>query len=161
MLAESKGLIIKDYRQFFMGHKGDIERRYTLARRNLPEPVLQSLRDTYSKASIYLETKISPESANLGKLYEFEANTKALILKLAGFSEGEITKGRYLELSPKEFLDLINERAKEPAQHQRAQQSAAAEGEWDRKVVTEEEDREFDRGRLGAFPHILKREDRD
>ena len=32
MLAESRGLIIRDYRVFFMGHKGDIEHRYTLNR---------------------------------------------------------------------------------------------------------------------------------
>src|SRR4030067_1322478 len=29
MLAESKGLVLRDYRQFWMGHKGDIENRYT------------------------------------------------------------------------------------------------------------------------------------
>jgi len=33
MLAESKGLVLRDYRQFWMGHKGDIERK--LARRSL------------------------------------------------------------------------------------------------------------------------------
>jgi hypothetical protein len=27
MLAESKGLVLRDYRQFWMGHKGDIEHR--------------------------------------------------------------------------------------------------------------------------------------
>lgn len=33
MLAESKGMLIRDYREFFMGHKGDIEHRYTLQKR--------------------------------------------------------------------------------------------------------------------------------
>jgi hypothetical protein len=28
MLAESKGLVLRDYRQFWMGHKGDMEARF-------------------------------------------------------------------------------------------------------------------------------------
>ena len=36
MLAESKGLIIRGYRQFFMGHKGDIENTYTTNKCRLP-----------------------------------------------------------------------------------------------------------------------------
>ena len=27
LLAESKGLVLRDYRQFWMGHKGDVENR--------------------------------------------------------------------------------------------------------------------------------------
>lgn len=36
MLAESKGLVLRDYRQFWMGHKGDIENRYTTNKQRLP-----------------------------------------------------------------------------------------------------------------------------
>jgi len=131
MLAESKSLIIKDYRQFLMGHKGDIERRYTLSKHKLPEPVLQSLREAYAKASVYLETKINPENANLDKLYQFQANTKLMILKLAGFSEHQIKQRKYLELTSEEFFELINSKAEEKENMQ--------EEEWERKVVSEEE----------------------
>ncbi|MEM4234095.1 MAG: hypothetical protein QXU75_02990 [Candidatus Methanomethylicaceae archaeon] len=44
MLAESKGLIIRDYRQFFMGHKGDIENRYTTNKCRLPPDVVEDMR---------------------------------------------------------------------------------------------------------------------
>ena len=40
MLAESKGLVLRDYRQFWMGHKGDIENRYTTNKQRLPESVI-------------------------------------------------------------------------------------------------------------------------
>jgi hypothetical protein len=37
MMAESKGHVIRDYRTFWMGHRGDIENRYTTNRKRLPE----------------------------------------------------------------------------------------------------------------------------
>lgn len=36
LTAEEIGAIIKDYRVFFMGHKGDIERKYTLGKQIPP-----------------------------------------------------------------------------------------------------------------------------
>ena len=42
MLAESKGYVMRDYRQFWMGHKGDIEHRYTLNKGMLPLSVVES-----------------------------------------------------------------------------------------------------------------------
>jgi len=50
MLAESKGLVLRDYRQFWMGHKGDIEARYTTNKQRLPEDVVEELREAYRKA---------------------------------------------------------------------------------------------------------------
>ena len=44
MLAESKGLVLRDYRQFWMGHKGDIENRYTTNKQKLPETVIEDMR---------------------------------------------------------------------------------------------------------------------
>ncbi|MFG1460770.1 MAG: site-specific integrase [Thermoplasmataceae archaeon] len=57
MLAESKGLILRDYRQFFMGHVGDIEHRYTVNKQRLPEDVIEDMRQSYAKASKFLETE--------------------------------------------------------------------------------------------------------
>ncbi|MEM4405801.1 MAG: hypothetical protein QXT73_04630 [Candidatus Methanomethylicaceae archaeon] len=56
MLAESKGLIIRDYRQFFMGHKGDIENRYTTNKCRLPPDVVEDMRSSYARCLDYLET---------------------------------------------------------------------------------------------------------
>ena len=43
MLAESKGMVLRDYRQFWMGHKGDIENRYTTNKQKLPESVIEDM----------------------------------------------------------------------------------------------------------------------
>ena len=44
MLAESKGFILRDYRQFFMGHLGDIKQRYTVKKQRLSEDVIENMR---------------------------------------------------------------------------------------------------------------------
>jgi hypothetical protein len=59
MLAESKGLIIRDYRVFFMGHKGDVEHTYTINRHILPSKVVEDMRTSYSRAQKYLESESS------------------------------------------------------------------------------------------------------
>ena len=57
MLAESKGLLIRDYRQFWMGHKGDIENRYTTNKCRLPEDVIEDMREAYRRQSPKREEK--------------------------------------------------------------------------------------------------------
>ena len=52
--AESAGLIVRDYRVFFMGHKGDIEHRYTLNKHTLPDDLIMDLRSSYERASVLL-----------------------------------------------------------------------------------------------------------
>lgn len=56
MMAEAKGWVIRDYRQFFMGHSGDIEAVYTLNKRMLPSDVVEQMREGYAKAQKYLQT---------------------------------------------------------------------------------------------------------
>src|SRR3989449_8425626 len=56
MLAEADGLIIRDYRQFWMGHSGDIEHTYTV-NKGLSKDVVEKMRGSYAKAAEkYLET---------------------------------------------------------------------------------------------------------
>ena len=54
-IAESKGVISHPWRQFLMGHKGDIEAVYSTNKRLLPEKV-DEMRAAYLKASEYFET---------------------------------------------------------------------------------------------------------
>ena len=63
MKAESKGFI-RDYRTFFMGHKGDIEHTYTLNKNHLSTDLIEKMREAYSAALPYLETTFST-SANV------------------------------------------------------------------------------------------------
>ncbi len=56
MLAESRGLILRDYRQFFMGHRGDIEHVYTV-HKVLPPSVVEEMRAAYARSCKFLETQ--------------------------------------------------------------------------------------------------------
>jgi integrase len=57
LVAENHGKISHAYRQFFMGHKGDIEARYTTNKGRLPEPVIEDMRLSIQKCEEYLSTR--------------------------------------------------------------------------------------------------------
>ena len=56
MLAESKGLILHDYRVFMMGHSGSMEHKYTLDKL-LTSDTINDMRSSYSKCLKFLETE--------------------------------------------------------------------------------------------------------
>jgi hypothetical protein len=89
MLAESKGLVLRDYRQFWMGHKGDIENRYTTNKQRLPESVIEDMREAYRKSQEYLETTKTENNAR------DEEKRKRQVLdtaKMLGYSDDRIKK---------------------------------------------------------------------
>jgi len=57
LLAESKHFIIRDYRVFWMGHKGDIEHEYTLNKCVLPPDLLEDMREAYRRSQQLLVTE--------------------------------------------------------------------------------------------------------
>ncbi|MHA1875584.1 MAG: site-specific integrase, partial [Promethearchaeota archaeon] len=86
MLAESKGFVIRDYRTFWMGHKGDIENTYTTHKNKLPSDVIEDMREAYRKSQDFLQTK---EKAETSEEKIRETFRKQLLL-VAGFSQEEI-----------------------------------------------------------------------
>ena len=54
LIAENNGLISRDFRVFFMGHSGDMERKYTLAKHTLPTELMKAMIQGYDRASKYL-----------------------------------------------------------------------------------------------------------
>ena len=54
LLAESNGYMSHAYRQFFMGHKGDIEARYTTNKGRMTEQMLIEMRRCYENSQWYL-----------------------------------------------------------------------------------------------------------
>ena len=54
LMAESQGCMVHAYRQFFMGHKGDIEARYTTNKGRLPEQLIEDMRSAYDQSQIFL-----------------------------------------------------------------------------------------------------------
>jgi integrase len=103
MLAESKGLIIRDYRVFFMGHKGDIEHTYTTNRHTLPSKVVEDMRAGYSRAQKYLE---SENAVSEGQ--DLRVETRRQLLLASGFTEEEIEKmGDIASVSNQELHEAI------------------------------------------------------
>jgi hypothetical protein len=104
--AESKGLISNPWRQFIMGHKGDIEETYT--KRKLDPVKIDEGREAYRGCLKFLETenKGIPESEYNNQITEF----KAMLLKLAGYMDEEIEKGDILNLDNAEIVKKIDEK---------------------------------------------------
>jgi hypothetical protein len=94
MLAERQGLILRDYRVFFMGHKGDVENRYTTNKHTLPENIVEDMRASYARSQRFLQSEGPfPEAHSL------RDETYKRMLILAGFDEKEIAEEKILELS--------------------------------------------------------------
>jgi integrase len=106
MLAESKGLVLRDYRQFWMGHKGDIENRYTTNKQRLPESVIEDMRSAYERSQEFLQTK-QKEEASEKKLRD---SFRKQLLLVAGFSQEELDKKDLSSISDEEFQSIVRER---------------------------------------------------
>jgi len=106
MLSESKGLVLRDYRQFWMGHKGDIENRYTTNKQKLPESVIEDMREAYRRSQEYLQTTV-PETTSEERLKEA---FKRQMLLVAGFGEEEIEEIDLAGMSDEEFQSLVRHR---------------------------------------------------
>ena len=55
LIAESKGKIAHDFRVFFMGHKGNMESRYTTNKGRLPDALVDEMRDAFGRSEEYLD----------------------------------------------------------------------------------------------------------
>jgi integrase len=64
MVADAAQLILRDYRVFFMGHKGDIEHRYSVNKEGISQETVEQMRSMYSRAAErFLVTKSTPNQA--------------------------------------------------------------------------------------------------
>ncbi|MEM1552813.1 MAG: site-specific integrase [Candidatus Bathyarchaeia archaeon] len=105
MIAESKGLVLRDYRQFWMGHKGDIEARYTTNKCRLPEDVIEDMREAYRRSQEYLQTVVREVSRE-----SVAEELRRHLLLVAGFTPEEINKLDLEGLSDEEFQEIIRKR---------------------------------------------------
>ena len=84
--AEYNRLISHSWRQFFMGHKGDMESVYSTNKRLSPEQI-EEMRSAYLKASKFLEPA---EVITKDDVDTLERSFTARALKWFGFSDSEI-----------------------------------------------------------------------
>ncbi|MHB8546491.1 MAG: hypothetical protein ACYDAJ_06970 [Nitrosotalea sp.] len=62
LLAESNGKIAHAYRQFFMGHKGDMEARYTTNKGRLTTELIEDMRRAFTQSEQFLCTDLNVDA---------------------------------------------------------------------------------------------------
>jgi len=103
-IAESKGLISHPWKMSILGHKEDIEARYSTNKR-LPPGMIEDIREPYKKYTKYFETAIREASENDAKLF-FE---KQLLLAV-GYKEDEIERIDLEHISDEDFQKLLRDK---------------------------------------------------
>ena len=105
IIAESKGLISHPYLQFLMGHKGDIEARYSTNKGRLPPSMIEEMRDAYKKCEPLLSTKAESASEE-----QIKKTLREQFLVVAGFKKEEVEKMNLEEMSDEELQNAVRQR---------------------------------------------------
>ena len=124
IIAESKGTMSHPYLQFLMGHKGDIEARYSTNKGVLSPNMIEDMRDAYKRSQCYLQTA----TMEFGEEEMHEGLRKAL-LAMSGFKREEIAELDLSNMTDEELSDLFKKRVL----------SAASKNGSKQKVVSEKE----------------------
>ena len=106
MLAESKGLVLRDYRQFWMGHKGEIENRYTTNKRRLPDTVIADMRQAYERSQEFLQTSKSNETSEEKLIRTFRKQ----YLLVSGFNQTEVEGLDLSAMSDEELHEIVRKK---------------------------------------------------
>jgi hypothetical protein len=105
MMAESKGKVLRDYRQFWMGHKGDIEARYTTNKGKLPDDVIQDMREAYARSQEFLGTDKTVTSEG-----KFRHSFRYEFLITIGYSEEELEEVDLEGMDNDSYKDMVRKR---------------------------------------------------
>jgi hypothetical protein len=132
MMAESDGLLIRDYRTYWMGHQGDIENTYTV-NKGLSQDVIEKMRESYTRAaSKYLQTIKSEIGED-----KINQTFKRHLLAVAGYTEQEIAKYELAKITDEELHDAVRKKLLG---------TASNNGSRQRVVLTSEVDKFLDDG---------------
>ena len=105
IVAESKGLVSHPYLQFLMGHKGDIEARYSTNKGRLPQTMIEEMREAYKKCEPLLSTK-----AELATEEQIKRTFNEQFLLVAGFQKEDVEKMNLDEMSNEELQSLVRQK---------------------------------------------------
>jgi len=116
IIAESKGKISHPYLQFLMGHKGDIEARYSTNKGVLPPDMVEDMRKCYKDCEPYISTITQPlEQSTIIKEAKIEA-LKSIAKSLLGIDlvDVKVAREKQLgrELNKDEELELYERELK-------------------------------------------------
>jgi len=108
-LSENKGIISHNWREYWMGHTGDISARYS-TNKKLSTEMTEEMRETYKKCSAYLET--GRKALTEEEKEQLNREVKKWYLSALGFTDEEIVKDNLLELEPEELQQKVREKLK-------------------------------------------------
>jgi len=106
--AEDDGKILHAFAVFFMGHKGDMEARYTVNKGRLPEELVKRMRKAFQNCEAYLVTSKREGMTEDSVIAAFNRQT----LKLAGYSTEEIdAMGDLSALTAEEMQERLRKKS--------------------------------------------------
>ena len=105
LVAEAEHVMLRDFRVFFMGHKGDIEHRYTLNRHRLSPDLVDTMRESYRKSQRFLQT-MEP----VGRGDGLAVQVKKQMLLIVGYGQEELEKLDLLDMGEEQVQDLIRKK---------------------------------------------------
>lgn len=103
--AESKGLVIRAYAKFWMGHHGDMLRRYTLDKQRLTDEMVKDLRDAYGRCQGYLETEPAGKERE-----DVRVQFRKQLMIVAGYTDEEVEAMDLGVLNDEELQQKLRER---------------------------------------------------
>jgi hypothetical protein len=139
IIAESKGKISHPYLQFLMGHKGDIEARYSTNKGVLPPDMVEDMRKAYKQCEPFLSTITQPlEQSSIIKEAKIEA-LKSIAKSLLGIDliDVKVAREKQLgrELNKDEELELYERELKRLREGKHNPQRVIHEKELEKYLV--------------------------
>ncbi len=89
-----------------MGHKGDIENRYTTNKQRLLESVVEDMRVAYARSEEFLQTKVNEETSE----EKLRGSFRRQLLSVAGFGKNEIDNMDVISISEEELQSLVRKK---------------------------------------------------
>ncbi|MHB8396064.1 MAG: site-specific integrase [Thermoplasmataceae archaeon] len=102
-IAEQKGAIKHPWRQFFMGHIGDMEGRYSTNKKPLPETI-EEMRSAYEKSFTFFDIETEERGIKEEDSIRIQRNTAIFIMETA--FKMKLTDEQKEELSSLDIADL-------------------------------------------------------
>ncbi len=100
-VAEAKGIVSHNWREFWMGHMGDISARYS-TNKVLPEDTINAMRETYLRCEIYLVTEVTESGKN-----EIKKDVRSGILSALGYPQDKIDQLDLSSMSNEDFQRIV------------------------------------------------------
>ncbi len=101
-VAEAKGIVSHNWREFWMGHTGDISARYS-TNKVLPEDTINAMRELYHKCEPYLVTELmNTNQEDARKIFRIE-----LLSSIVGLNQEEIDRIDPMNMSDEDFRNIV------------------------------------------------------